>query len=141
MGAALRDRAASDITLLTTGEVSRWRTLLCAPDGITAEAVEAWVRNELLKSGPAPVIHPAVNRVLGYFLDHIDSTETFTLRGLAQIAGLSTSRFMHVFTESVGVPMRPYVLWLRLQRASAELMKGASGPKQRIQPASRTPRN
>jgi AraC-like DNA-binding protein len=33
---------------------------------------------------------------------------------------------MHVFTASVGVPLRPYVLWLRLQRASYELMNGAT---------------
>jgi AraC-like DNA-binding protein len=33
---------------------------------------------------------------------------------------------MHVFTESVGVPIRPYVLWLRLQRAACDLMAGAS---------------
>jgi hypothetical protein len=36
LGGALRDRAISDITLLTTTEVSRWRTRLCAPGGLTA---------------------------------------------------------------------------------------------------------
>ena len=126
LGAALRDRVIAEITLLTAAEVSRWRTRLCAPDRLTAEAVEAWVRDELLKSRHAPVIHPGVHRVLGYLRDQIGSTETFTLQGLAEIAGLSTSRFMHVFTASVGVPMRPYILWLRLQRACGELMKDAS---------------
>jgi AraC-like DNA-binding protein len=125
LGGALRDRAITDITLLTA-EVSGWRTRLCAPNGLTAEAVEAWVRDELLKSRHPPVIHPGVHRVLGYLRDQIGSTETFTLRGLAEIAGLSASRFMHVFTASVGVPMRPYILWLRLQRACGELMKGAN---------------
>jgi len=33
---------------------------------------------------------------------------------------------MHVFTRSVGVPLRPYVRWLRLQRAAAELTTGSS---------------
>jgi AraC-like DNA-binding protein len=49
-----------------------------------------------------------------------------TLKTLAGIAGLSPSRFMHAFTESVGVPVRPYILWLRLQRAACDLMQGAS---------------
>ena len=49
-----------------------------------------------------------------------------TLKTLADIAGLSPSRFMHAFTESVGVPVRPYILWLRLQRAACDLMDGAS---------------
>jgi AraC-like DNA-binding protein len=45
---------------------------------------------------------------------------------MAKVAGLSPSRFMHVFTEAVGVPLRPYILWLRLQRACGALMRGAS---------------
>jgi AraC-like DNA-binding protein len=31
---------------------------------------------------------------------------------------------MHAFTESVGTPLRPYILWLRLQLASSELVAG-----------------
>ena len=45
---------------------------------------------------------------------------------LAAVSGLSRSRLMHLFTESVGVPIRPYLLWLRLQRAACDLMNGAS---------------
>src|SRR6516225_5195530 len=45
---------------------------------------------------------------------------------MAAIAVLSESCFMHIFTESVGVPLRPYILWLRLQRAVGEIMKGAT---------------
>ena len=33
---------------------------------------------------------------------------------------------MHLFTASVGVPLRPCVLWLRLQRAAGELARGMS---------------
>jgi AraC-like DNA-binding protein len=33
---------------------------------------------------------------------------------------------MHAFTESVGVPLRPYILWLRLQRAACDLIHGAT---------------
>jgi AraC-like DNA-binding protein len=35
-------------------------------------------------------------------------------------------RLMHLFTASVGVPLRPYVLWLRLQYAAGELARGRS---------------
>jgi AraC-like DNA-binding protein len=31
---------------------------------------------------------------------------------------------MHVFTDSVGVPLRPYLLWLRVQRAAGALAAG-----------------
>src|SRR5215510_7262172 len=53
-------------------------------------------------------------------------SDDFSLKTLARISGLSQSRFMHVFTESVRVPLRRYILWLRLQRASCELMDGVS---------------
>jgi AraC-like DNA-binding protein len=33
---------------------------------------------------------------------------------------------MHLFTESLGVPLRPYILWLRVQRAACDLMAGAT---------------
>ena len=52
--------------------------------------------------------------------------DDLSLKTLAGIAGLSPSRFMHAFTESVGVPVRPYILWLRLQRAACDLTDGAS---------------
>ena len=58
-------------------------------------------------------------------LSHLEEPETvwddLSLKTLAGIAGLSPSRFMHAFTESVGVPVRPYILWLRLQRAACDL--------------------
>ena len=31
---------------------------------------------------------------------------------------------MHVFTESVGIPLRPYLLWLKLQRAATSIVNG-----------------
>ena len=33
---------------------------------------------------------------------------------------------MHVFTESLGIALRPYILWLRVQRGCRELSNGAS---------------
>jgi AraC-like DNA-binding protein len=44
-----------------------------------------------------------------------------SLASLAGLAGLSPSRFAHLFAASVGIPVRRYVLWLRVQRAGAAL--------------------
>jgi len=73
-----------------------------------------------------PKLHPKVRLVLKVLRDELSSRRKFPLRSLADLAGLSPSRFMHVFTESVGVPVRPYILWLRLQWAFNELMNGAT---------------
>jgi AraC-like DNA-binding protein len=42
------------------------------------------------------------------------------------MAGLSASRFQHVFRREFGVAGRPYIRWLRLQRAACDLIAGAS---------------
>jgi AraC-like DNA-binding protein len=49
-----------------------------------------------------------------------------SLEALARAARLSPGRLMHIFTDSIGVPLRPYVAWLKLQRATASIAGGAS---------------
>jgi len=71
-------------------------------------------------------VHPRVNRVLRSILKRLENSSDVSLKALAAISGLSPSRFMHVFTESVGIPLRPYILGLRLQRACSELQAGAT---------------
>jgi AraC-like DNA-binding protein len=126
LGAALLDRVRRDITRIGNQEVARWRAALGEPAAVQASQVEAWVRGELLQGRKAPTMHPGVKRALRHVRQHLDAEDALSLQDLADIARLSPSRFMHVFTESVGVPLRPYLLWLRVQRASRELMRGAS---------------
>jgi AraC-like DNA-binding protein len=84
------------------------------------------VRTKLLHQRRPVKIHPRVNRVLKYLREKLAVSDDFSLKTLAGISGLSQSHFMHVFTGSVGVPLRPYILWLRLQRAACDLQDGAS---------------
>jgi len=71
-------------------------------------------------------VHPRVNRALQSIRKRLDASGDVSLKTLAAISGLSPSRFMHVFTESMGIPLRPYILSLRLRRACCELSAGAS---------------
>jgi len=50
-------------------------------------------------------------------------------RARCGVGRTSRSRFLHLFTTSVGVPMRPYVLWLRLQCGAREFARGKSLPR------------
>lgn len=72
---------------------------------------------------PRPV-HPAITRVLRALPDLLD--RPVRLKQLAAHGGLSPGRISHLFTEIVGIPIRPYVLWLRLQHAALHLERGAS---------------
>jgi AraC-like DNA-binding protein len=124
VGAALCDRLEGDITCLPWHQVSRWRAALGWP--LTETSVEQWVTQHLLHRRRPVAIDPRVLRVVEHIRERVASSGDLSLNSLAAIAGLSPSRFMHLFTESLGVPLRPYILWLRLQRASSELMEGAS---------------
>ena len=67
--------------------------------------------------------HPGLRRVL-HHLRQAPPEADLSLEALAVVAGLSTGRLMHVFTEEVGVPLRPYLLWLKLERAALALAGG-----------------
>ncbi len=69
--------------------------------------------------------HPGVMRVLRHLRESAPDVDT-SLEALAAIARLSPGRFMHAFTASVGLPLRPYLLWLKLERAGAALARGAA---------------
>jgi len=124
LGAALRERMRRDIVPLGARQVARWRAALKPP--LSEAQVERWVKSQLLHRRHTVRIHPSVDRVLRYLRESLPVAEDFSLGKLAEVSGLSRSRLMHVFTESVGVPIRPYVLWLRLQRAACDLMAGGS---------------
>lgn len=123
LGAALTEGIKGDISRVPATQVERWRLSLGSK--LTPMGVERWVRQDLLKSQQHAKIHPAVRRVLKYLRENLSKGKHLSLRALADVSGVSESRLMHVFTESVGVPIRPYILWLRLQRACYELMNGA----------------
>ena len=78
--------------------------------------------------GPAAqraVLHPAVLQVLALARE-ADPDEPPSLRELAASVQLSEGRLMHAFTESVGIPLRPYLAWLRVQRGVVAIATGAS---------------
>jgi AraC-like DNA-binding protein len=131
LGAALSARIEQAITLVPAPELARWRGAIGADSAgpvpaLSRPCVEAWVRESLLAGRRPPKIHPRVNRVLRHLRERLGPDEDLSLTALAGVAGLSESRFMHVFTESLGIALRPYILWLRVQRACRELSTGAS---------------
>jgi len=87
-----------------------------------------WVRAAVTRLGaaapaPRPPLHPRVRRVLRHLRAAPAGADT-SLAALAEIAELSAGRLVHAFTASIGIPLRPYLGWLRLQRAAAEIVRG-----------------
>ena len=51
---------------------------------------------------------------------------TISLNSIAASVHLSPDRFRHLFLEETGVRLRPYVLWLRLERSLVAYVSGSS---------------
>uniref|UniRef100_A0AAU2JUL6 Helix-turn-helix transcriptional regulator n=1 Tax=Streptomyces sp. NBC_00049 TaxID=2903617 RepID=A0AAU2JUL6_9ACTN len=71
---------------------------------------------------PAVARHPGLARVLAW----LPGRGRVRLTEAAAVAGLSESRLAHLFRAELGLPFRPYVLWLRLMRAAELASQGQS---------------
>jgi AraC-like DNA-binding protein len=110
------------ITARTTKPLRAALTPALSPERVSAVLPELF--SMLRADTPnAPARHPGVMRVVRYLRSAPPDADT-SLAALATLARLSEGRFMHAFTASVGVPLRPYLLWLKLERAAAALAGG-----------------
>ncbi|WP_435591427.1 helix-turn-helix transcriptional regulator [Nocardia sp. bgisy118] len=87
-----------------------------------SEAEAEWVR---VGAAGETVRHPAVAEVLRLLPERM-STGPVRLAELARAVHLSESRLAHVFSAELGLPFRPYLRWLRMQRAAELLAAGLS---------------
>jgi len=67
---------------------------------------------------------PRITRVMARLRDAEAGAPS--AESLAGSVGLSSSRLQHLFTETVGVPVRRYRAWLRMRRAIATIIAGAN---------------
>jgi len=73
---------------------------------------------------PARMVDDRVARAIAYLKAHID--RPITLGEVAAGVNLSPGRFRHLFVEETGMALRPYILWLRFQRAWELIAAGRS---------------
>jgi AraC-like DNA-binding protein len=124
LAASLWAQVPAEITVVSDAVAAGWRAILGHPGEIDKARVDRWVQSELLRDRRPPLLHPAVQRVLNYLRNGGLQHRRLSANSLSQIAQLSPSRFQHVFAESLGIPLRPYVRWLRVQRAMGALAAG-----------------
>ena len=75
------------------------------------------------KSRASKHIDPRICQVLGQL--SASSERSDAIADLASNVGLSVSRFQHLFSEEVGVPLRRYRTWQRLRRAIKDVCNGS----------------
>jgi AraC-like DNA-binding protein len=117
-----------DATLLyVDGDAARGRTLVL-PEATDHPAPENWstaaqlvgaVCDVVVPRQPEPAAITAVRSLLA------DAERTHSVEELAVSVGLSPSRLSHVFSATVGIPIRSYRRWLRLVVAAEAIAQGA----------------
>jgi AraC-like DNA-binding protein len=126
LGAAVVAHVHSLVGIVSDVEARTWRRALGDPKTLQSARVTRWITSTLMGNSRAPRVHRRVERVISKLRHHSLDTRATSLVELSRVAGLSPSRFAHVFTESLGIPLRPYMRWLRLQRAARALVTGHS---------------
>ena len=121
LGGAVLERLGKPISFVPDGVVDQWRRILHAPQ-ISDVTVRRWFESAF-RSGRPPRLDPRVAHAVRTLRDR-ETLGRVSLRQIAASTDLSPSRFAHLFTQSVGIPFRRYVLWLRLQRAAGALLTG-----------------
>lgn len=71
-----------------------------------------------------PPLDPRIAKVLAHIAAHADAHPDGD--ELARLAGLSPSRFQHLFAEQAGMPARRYLLWCRIRRGLEAVHGGAN---------------
>jgi AraC-like DNA-binding protein len=89
----------------------------------SGEALDDLVGHALRRHGGTP-LDPRLARVL----DFLDAQPDDLTRAehVARAQGLSVSRFLHLFSEQVGVPFRRYRIWNRVRAAMRLSLDGAT---------------
>jgi len=129
-GAALRPALAGPTRFTSRAERSELVRGIDDPRSFASADAHEWAQLVVETLGlplreSKPVLHPAVRKLLDRLRTFGVEDDT-SLDGLAGAVGLSSSRLMHVFTESIGIPLRPYLAWLRVQRSACAILAGAS---------------
>lgn len=118
--------ADDDVRSLGEPILSRLRTILArAEDPATAKDAYQGTLDELAAGGtPSPPIDPRIRKVLGIIKS--DFLSTPPAAKLAAAVGLSSGRLIHLFTREMGLPIRRYILWLRLRDVLISVAAGAT---------------
>lgn len=127
-GSALAAVLTGSIRLLLEREAAMLRR--GEPREIMGQGGSSWIDGVVAAlGGPAAPVRPPpsarVRSVLAVLRSAPPDADT-SLAALAAAVGWSPGRLMHAFTESIGIPLRPYQAWLRLQRSAAAIVAGVT---------------
>ena len=66
---------------------------------------------------------PRIERAIEHMVEIPE--EAMRAHDVAKSVGLSESRFLHLFTQHMGLPFRRYVLWRRIRKSITVIVNGS----------------
>lgn len=106
------------------GEINFLRDLYESRDAIELAAPSLDSLTGFLKRNSGVEVPPYIREALAQLYG--SHAEARPVGEMADVAGLSASRFQHVFTQSIGVPYRRFRTWCRIRAAIREVVQGSS---------------
>lgn len=128
IGIALRDNFLSNqnIREMPAGKTSEFIEELSKSLAEEAgnDSVHASTQKFLNALSDAPELNAIDDRIIKVIklLNH-QHDETIRIKELANLVFLSPGRLIHLFTKQVGIPIRKYILWLKLLTALQKAIK------------------
>ena len=78
----------------------------------------------VVSSGKARELDPRIRKALDIIKQDEELPEDIPTARLARAADISEGRFRHLFKQELGLPVRRYILWLRIRQAIILLREG-----------------
>jgi len=99
--------------------------LTCLPEAEKVFDFSFFVNDLSIKvaRGSANPLDERIKSVLVLIKNNL-AHQQFNSEALAAGVFLSTSRFLHLFKEQIGLPLRKYILWCRVLHAAEHLLQG-----------------
>ncbi|MEI7014599.1 helix-turn-helix domain-containing protein [Leptospira licerasiae] len=74
---------------------------------------------------PITQIDPRITHAATIIYKSIEACEKISARSIGNSVGLSMGRIVHLFSKQIGIPIRSFILWERIQFAIRLILEGA----------------
>lgn len=127
LGRTLDDWCSSRARPLSALQAQQLAHLLAKPDAVDLPKLEKAVA-VIRDFAPAVSSKAFADQRIAQILAELPQPlpESITAAELARMCGLSPSRFAHLLRAHTGMPLRPYLRWLRLQQALIAVARGSN---------------
>ncbi|MBM9578498.1 helix-turn-helix transcriptional regulator [Leptospira sp. 201903070] len=108
---------------IEVGDVFDWEKIrfFFEASDVPPENLKAEIAKRIFENGTGKSITPKDIRIIRSMKSLSDSEDTLTLQEVAKEAGLSPSRFRHLFRKETGITFSGYRLWIKTRRAILSL--------------------